>query len=459
MKARAVFSWVITANGTEITKFNNASMGFAVDGIGTAGIVSLYLSFSVPVSEYVDYENIFEGGALTFVNGYASGIHSFISTDLYISSKSCDGDIVNVKCYDRMTYAEADFPCTEAEFYDRDGNEIEMAASTVVSRIGQAMMLSTFFDDTSALNVFTARDGKPGIPKSLLYGKTCRDVMGTFAQAFCGVWHCSRSTLVFLPFGSGYAEVSTSAQYHEKLRRTSHRSTSYLYMTGGGQEFGNPPADSSTVSISTPLACGELYSAVSSRISVTYEGYDCRNAYIGDLPMYPMSCTFAQTGESLYVNYCTVKLTKKGALASLGMNRVDEGEWVYKDRTRRELDSRYKDGDLWGSTEITKKDGVKHVYINENNGTREKHGYEARQSGVTVYDGDMVDKVPGEEITPGYDENDDVKTVTYTKDGVKTVLEITWDGDKIKSYKRKKTKVINGREVVILEDSGEAPQP
>jgi len=465
MKARAVFSWVIKRSveddpvGYEIKKFNNASIAVSFDGMGTAGIASVGFSFSVPVSAYPNYGVIFEGGAQVSVHGYTgTGGQSFQSQTFYVSSKSSDGNIVSIKCYDRMTYAEADFPCTEEEFYDHDGNEVGMPAALVMNRICAEMGLTLQLNDDGLSEFLTDFV----IPKSLLFGKTCRDVLNTFAQALCGVWCCRGTRLLFVPFGADitdFAEIQASAVYHENLKNTSRILLDSCFMTDNTNSYGQQITGSGTVNINTPLACPGLYTAVANRVKTLYTGYSCGNAYINALPAFPMSCAFKEDNPNGVppprpVNYCSVKLTKKGALASLGMNRIDEGEWVYKNRTRRELDSRYKDGDLWGNTEITKKDGIKHVYVNEN-GSKEKYGYETREEGITVYDGDMIDKIPAEDLTPEFDDDDNAKTVTYFKDGVKTVLEFEWDGDNIKSYKRKKYKVDpdTGEETLVFEDN------
>lgn len=83
--------------------------------------------------------------------------------------------------------------------------------------------------------------------------------------------------------------------------------------------------------------------------------------------------------------------------------------------------------------QITKKGGIKYVYVNEN-GENQTYGYKVKDKGVTVYDGHEISKNTAEDITV----SDDVSEVKYSIGGIlQAVLSIVWDGDTIKSYARK----------------------
>ena len=410
-------------------------------GMGTSGVYSEEFAFSVPLSEHLGYNDEFNGGDVVYLyRDYGSS--SGVSPAFYISSKSSDENKVVIKCFDRMTFTEADFPYNDEDFYDRDGNEIAMDFNTVISKICSECGFAA-----AAINDSDLQENIPKISKTVLIGRTCREILCEFANAFCGYWCCSSrgelSILTFVPFGKNASDIGAKIIYsdrHETLRPTSHIHINGLYMSDNSKEFGTP-GDSGTIRIYSKLASRDLYGSVDQRVSGThYKGFDCRSAFIDDLPELPLAINFEGDGGLRSVNYCSAKISSSGILASAGCNKYDEGEWVYKNRTRRELDSRYKDGDLWGNTEITKKGGIKHVYVNEN-GDKDRHGYEALDGGVTVYEGDMIDKFPAENITPEYDADGKVKKITYFAGCVKTVLEIVWGGDNILSYTRKKYKV------------------
>ena len=336
-------------------------LSFAVSGMGTSGICSQCFSFAVPLAEYPFYSSEFPGGSCVQLSGSGGSTQVF-----YISSKSDDDVSVKITCYDRMTFTEADFPCTEEEFYDSDGEEIPMRTDTVLSRICSECGFAHYFVNDE--NLLTA---VPTLEKSFLFGRTCHDILSALSEAFCGYWCCSGTLedLVFVPFGTDISEIApyqTSSQYHEKLRENSSAMISKVYLTNNETEFGNSPTGIDTVSINTSLASQALYSALNDRIACVYSGIKCGSAYLVSLPRPPMIVEFAGEEYPQYVNYCSAKISSRGILASLGRNKTDEGTWVYKNRTRRELEKRYAEGDIWKNVKITKKGGFSIVYYNAN---------------------------------------------------------------------------------------------
>ena len=328
-------------------------MSFSVPGIGTEGVCSKCFTFAVPSFEHSGYE--FPGGTQVTLNG---------STVFYVASKTADAISMKITCYDRMTNTEEEFPCTDNDFIDyiHDNREKPMLTSIVLGRICTACGFSGY----SMIGADTLLEAVPEIWKAQLMGRTCHDILIMLSQAFCGYWCCSglANTLLFVPFGSvPQSTASASAEYHEILNNTSSMVITNFYLTGNGEEYGTP-GDSGTIHIDTPLACPELYAVLSSR-AVYCTGVNCANAYIDSLPDIPMKASFA-AGGSEYITYCTAKISSKGILASLGRNLADEGNYIYKKRTRRELDKRYAEGDIWNNVQITKKDGLAIVYYNAN---------------------------------------------------------------------------------------------
>ena len=404
-------------------------MSFSVSGMGTSGVCSECFSFALPLSEHPNYFTEFPGGTAVQLGGTAP------SPVFYISSKSADDVSVKITCYDRMTFTEADFPCDESDFIDEHDNEIPMQTATVLSRICSECGFAHYFLNDNALTTAV-----PTIPRSLLLGRTCRDVLTSLSEAFCGYWCCSgllSPDLYFVPFGTDMTAVVPSyaeAQYHEALRYNSRLTISGIYLTDNTAEFG-AEGDSDTLRINTPLANPALYSALYARARSLYSGVSCGNAYLDVLPSTPFCVTFAGEENPQYINYCTAKISSHGILASLGRNIVDEGTWIYKNRTRRELEKRYAEGDVWKNTEVTKKGGLKMVYVNENNGSKKKYGFDTHEGGLTAYDGGLLSKQGITDVVCTYDPSDSskLKELAYTYCGETVRAVVTWLGDNISS--------------------------
>ena len=404
-------------------------MSFSVSGMGTSGVCSECFSFALPLSEHPNYFTEFPGGTPVQLGGTAP------SPVFYISSKDADDISVKFTCYDRMTFTEADFPCDESDFIDEHDNEIPMQTATVLSRICSECGFAHYFLNDSAL--ITA---VPDIPKSLLLGRTCRDVLTSLSEAFCGYWCCSgllSPDLYFVPFGTDMTAVVQSyaeAEYHEALRFNSQLTISGIYLTDNTAEFG-AEGDSDTLRVNTPLADPALYSALYARARSLYSGVSCGNAYLDVLPSTPFCVTFAGEENPQYINYCTAKISSHGILASLGRNIVDEGTWIYKNRTRREIEKRYAEGDVWKNTEVTKKGGLKMVYVNENTGAKKKYGFDTHEGGLTAYDGGLLSKQGITDVECTYDPHDSSKLteLAYTYCGETVRAVVTWLGDNISS--------------------------
>lgn len=404
--------------------FGDMTMSLSVSGMGTNGVCSECFSFSVPLWEHQNYMTEFAGGTVVHLGG------DYSSPNFYISSKDVSENSIKVTCYDRMAFAAAAFPCTESDFTDQSGDEIPMPIGTVLSRICSTCGFSNSQVDSDLL--FAAAN----IPKSLLLGKSCHDVLGSLSTAFCGYWCVSGTVLTFVPLsGDTIEHISgvSSVQYHEELRQNTRLTISHIYLTDNTQKFGTDTGCSDTLCISTSLANTALYNALL-RARHLYRSISCGNAYLEALPMLPFGVAFAG-GGSEYINYCNAKISSKGILASLGRNNVDEGTFAYQSRTQREFEKRYAEGDVWKNAEITKDDGLKMVYVNENSGGKTKFGFDVHDEGLTIYDGGMMSKQGVSDIDCTYDPSDDSKLtgLAFTYCGETVQASITWDGDDISS--------------------------
>jgi hypothetical protein len=275
----------------------------------------------------------------------------------------------------------------------------------------------------------------------MLSGKTCHDVLNSLSEAFCGYWCCRydsvTAALMFVPF-CGYTDWldTISVQKHEAVKNTVRLPSFFtVIMTDGNAVYGNYSGDtgsSEVININTAMASMALRNVIYKRTLMhTYSGWKCNNAIFDTLPDFPPKINFEGEEKARCANYCTLKISSAGIFASCGNNTVDEGAWTYKNRTRRELEQRYKEGDTWQNTEITKSGGIKYVYVNEN-GDRKKYGFDVKDAGVTVYEGDMISEDTADDVTV----SDDADEVTYTVGGIGVVMSMLWDGDVLKKYTR-----------------------
>lgn len=388
-------------------------------------------TFSVPLSEYTNYTDSIPGGAeIVLQKIHDGGVGD--TRVFYVSSKSSDDVKVTVKCYDRMTYTECDFPCTDSDFVDSEGKEKGLSVGTVLSRIEQECGLNAIQFDTVTVAALEF-----DIPKSMLMGHTCRDVLTSLSQVLCGyfVYDSYLNNVYFIAFGSREIKNPMHLTKYEKIRDTSNLLINNVYMTdSSGNVYGGAPGGSDTITIDSQLASQSLYQMLSSRIGTYYyRGWDCGTAIFSGIPEFPMAVYFEDEEKPRYANYYDIELSSDGIVGSIGCNSVDEGAWVYKGRTQRELAKRYSEGDTWNNVQLTKKGGIKYVYINEN-GKKQTYGYKVKDKGVTVYDGNEISKNTAADITV----SDDASEVKYSIGGImQAVMSIVWDGDTIKSYARK----------------------
>lgn len=413
--------------------------------MGTSGVTSAMFSFDVPLSEYPYYASSFPGGAEVVLSNMSEYGYAHYSKTFYISSKSPSDTVVSVKCYDRSIYTECDFPCEDTDFTDNDGNEKKMDVSEVLDRIANAC---GFIGCLMGMDIKADFE----LPKSMLQGRSCHDVLNSVSVLLCGYWVYQQADggLHLISVGSKNNFLnSVSANKHEKLKQTSTVQIRSVYMTNGSEVCGGDTGGTDTIKIESPAADQAVWSEVYGRVvGYIYGGYDCKNALLSAIPDFPMLVDFDGEENPLYANYCDMKISSAGILASCGCNAVDDGAWTYKTKTRRELEKKYSEGDTWKNTEITKTGGIKYVYVNEN-GDKQKYGFTVKDKGVTVYEGNEISKNTAADITV----SDDVSEVGYSVGGItKSVLSLVWDGDVLKSYSRKITDMDGN---VIHDDSKE----
>lgn len=345
------------------------NMSFGVSEMGTEGVCSACFTFSAPLALYPDYDNVFMGGKTVYLTLLSDSGNGYTSQPFYINSKSIDDTAVNITCYDRMMFAECDFPCTEEDFIDLSGKEIGMDINTVFAKIKDACSFeAVIFPDTNT----QAAIGD--ISKNNLLGKTCHAVLSMLSQACCGYWCAQHNSLlpslVFVPFGASLNWYkNANSKYYAQIKKLGKIRTRMIYMSNGSVEYGGDTGGADTIIIDTPIANRELWSAVSDRtynVLYTYTAWACDTAVLDVIPELPIAMNFEGEESPRTVNYGNIEFLSCGIIANIGSNRVDGGEWKYISRSKRELNNRPKFDQICGNSKITKNSGLKFVYINKN---------------------------------------------------------------------------------------------
>lgn len=323
-------------------------------------------TFSVPISEYPLYADFIPGGSEVILQRiYPEDGHVMEERIFYVSSKSPDDIKITVKCYDRMTYTECNFPCTDDDFVDPDGNEKGLSVKTVLYRIERECGINAIEFDLTTLEALNF-----DMQKSMLSGRSCRDVLSALSNVLCGffVYDSFNNKMFFNAFGREEQGKLINSTYHEMIRDTSCLQINNVYMTdSSGNVYGGSSGGSNTITVDSQLASLALYQMLTKRIGTyIYRGWDCDTAIFSGIPEFPMAVYFEDEENPRYANYYDIELSSDGIVGSIGCNAVDEGTWTYKGRTQRELTKRYSEGDTWGNIKLTKTGGLKFVYRNLN---------------------------------------------------------------------------------------------
>lgn len=390
--------------------FGDMRLCMSCDGMGTQGVVTAAFSFSVPLAEHPAYYNSIPGNAEVELRRLNSDGSAAESRKYYVSEKSADDTKVTVKCLDRMCFTEKEFPCTDADFDNADSStaadstaadvnnsvtkkEKGMAAAEVLRRISEECGLESVLFDGGTLQAIELIE----MPASMLQGKSCRDVLTELSKVLCGYFVYDGYSEVCYFCGLGKEFESGKYAYcdkHEKLRFTTRVDIDSVYMLdssgdvcGGVGGFGF-----NIIEIQSALATPEIYELISGRVNgLDYRAYNCDTALFGSIPRLPLSVSFGGETDSFFANSFDIKLSSEGICGSVSRNTVSESAFKFKPKKQRELDKKYSEGDRWKNVQITKKSGLKYVYVNENK-EKQKFGFDVKDGGMTSYEGVMSSK-------------------------------------------------------------------
>ncbi|MBQ7782401.1 MAG: hypothetical protein IJ368_00365 [Oscillospiraceae bacterium] len=360
---------------------------YDVDGYGVQGVITPQFSFSVPAYEYSDTSGLFPVGAavrLTCSNGME--IPCF-----YISERRYSGSKLNFICYDR-TYTTERSVIVSDDNFDSDGY---IPISSVMEKIIAVCGFSGYSDGSGMIGSIITKAHKDDI-----VGQSCRTVLDDLSRACAGCWTVQSDTgdevsgiLTLIPLGNSSMGAIFTAEKHETVYIGGQRTFSQISVSNGSNIFsaGTTSTAYGLLAIETSYASNEVAAALYNRLhDYSYTAWECGKMLTDIIPV-PSSLVTMGAHSNMYINHCNISLVSTGVYATVGRNAVTEDELAYHNRTMRELMQRYRIGDLMGNTKISK-NGLKIVFKDKVNNKTEEYGFTSTESGVTYYDGTIIDK-------------------------------------------------------------------
>lgn len=415
--AFSIESIEITIGGSEVKRFNNVQVSYSSDGTGEKGVISQQLSFNVPAAEYLIDKGGFPYGTEVIVNCGLS-LPTF-----YLYSQKPNGVNVSLVCYDRAMFTSNVLTISEDSFYTvlssqpsdwGTGYKKYYTKSddgyTAVSGSKAPTFASGKYYSQGMISVSSVIDniktvcGFPSIntgdiignvitqlPKDIVYNKTAKAVLSELSEASAGCFYVqSDNSLSFLPFACGSVSAEFPVEKYEAVCGGASRSVSCFMLRNGDKVYssGSGSGAMNTMVIDTVLASSELVGALMNAYNgKTYAAWKCGNALVKYYPAPGAGILFGDSDNALICNFCKLKITDSGFFASMGRNDVSECDYISE--YTRALSERVKIGEVNGNTKVTR-DGVKLVFINENEGKVEECGFKTSEGGVAEYEGVML---------------------------------------------------------------------
>lgn len=284
---------------------------------------------------------------------------SIVVPKFYVKSRTVDGNFASWVCADKMSKTDV-----LVEFSDEDFTDDMISARNVLARAVSAAGFDGYrFTSLSAAGFI---DLIGDIKRESIEGKTARDIINSFATAFCSyVIEGDDGEMVFVPFGSFYRAAGTSEIKHAPIKQRGKKRYTKLIMYSGDKSFtaGSGSADS-TLMISTEFASEQLCTAVFEEIQdFEYRGWTCEKSLAHEY-IYPGAIEFSNS--TLLCTNVTMYPSAAGIFFSASANAVPETDYAYRSQVQRQLDRKLELDKRNGNTAYGK-DGI-WVFQNLTNG-------------------------------------------------------------------------------------------
>lgn len=284
---------------------------------------------------------------------------SIVIPTFYVKSRNVDGNFASWVCADKMSKTDV-----SVEFSDDDFTDGKISAETVLARVVLAAGFNGYrFTSLSAAGFI---DLIGDIKRESAEGKTARDIINSFAAAFCSyVIEGDNNELIFVPFGTFYRAAGSAEIKHAPVKQRGKKRYTKLIMYSGDKTFtaGSGEAEN-TLMISTEFASAELCAAVFEEIQdFEYRGWTCEKGLAHEY-IYPGAIEFSDS--TLLCTNVTMYPSAAGIFFSASANAVPETDYAYRSQVQRQLSLKLELDKRNGNTAYGK-DGIR-VFQNLNNG-------------------------------------------------------------------------------------------
>ena len=358
-----VFSVIISVSDSAIgSNYSDIRISRGCSGMGTSGICSTSLSFSVPAEDYVSLGAKKASDVMIVISGKNFSVKA---PKFYVDSRIFSGGKVNFVCYDRMAFAdsiyfnEKDVEYIESE-HPESVSEKRIAPMVIYELIASKMGLSI----SGGLEIGCIKD----IDYETLPGTSCAEWLERLSAVQCGFFYISNEDkLCFARFNTQCGFVNTGDEYTEpEIGATlvvnelivTNGSKSYEYgsddtdVQGGLTLFvnGGNLVDKRTSEVLSHMVLGADY---------TYGSID--RAIVRNIPH--INSSF----DVLLVKNISISVEKTGMYASLSANQAGGGEiGLHMGKITRQLENAIKANERIGkSCEITRYQGIHYVEDDE----------------------------------------------------------------------------------------------
>lgn len=346
----------------------------------------------------------------------------------YVYSVERSGNVLSIVCYDGTQRADIPFDSTTFKIYQNKSGNVIPASQVANGACSSCKAGGASYDSKLMPKIdFVAYED--------IYDKSCRNILEQLAISNAGIWQCrSMGTMTLCPTTGGSNVYNID------------RDKVLSYTGKGSKTVSRVFLNDSKNSIDYDIGSGERKSSISvSGSLISDKSGEIGSAYFGTYHAFDMNVIIdhaLHVGDNIVIdnigqltiwgvtiNFGAVNITAQLSHAEQSMT---ESEYITADK--RAIEQRIEADRIYKNALISKSYGIQTVYINHNTGEKQTYGYEVKDKGVTVYEGNEISKNTAEEITV----SDDVSEVKYSIGGImKAVLSLVWDGDVLKSYCRK----------------------
>lgn len=455
-KSETVFSYFLAIDGFLYQTCGEIQLKQSADGMGTSGVCSAELTFSVSYEEYALHPPK-SGAEVTFVIADPSNVYY----DFFISRRTRSGGKVTFVCYDRMIKLGASADELDIEYenvIEGDEGSGDIQSLTLVKLIADKAGFYGVTEDIDN-NTSMAYFQWLKIKKTAIEGNDLRSVLETISTAWCGYFTLAADNkLDFCQFGSwtrGYHTICP-IDTHSAIRIGTEKEPIKSVVVYSGSNYyyaGEKDGDVlETLKIQTEFASQEYAEALLQRVyDYKYISWSCERAIISDeafldgyLPTINTTLSKWHISENVDImdmvaNSLTYYFTNCGVYASFACNEINEDEYEYLGYYSRMLEKKLGyDETLGNNTRMTRYQGLIHLgeaKKDEATGetTQNRYSYSSATSdGVVEFSGALKSKA-----IPEIQVNSDQSGFTMQYEDTSFEYEVVIDGDNV-TLKEKK---------------------